>query len=330
MADLAKDIEQLSQLQNDLEELESIRIKIKAQDGKIRERETELRTQHIPEKETREEKTRKEIIDNACFLSEDSANRIAVNFGFAVAAIEVLIASVFLFRAFWAAVGFSETPLPFGNAFTWPTFGAFIGLGLLSLLVPCLAVLFTFCVPIFIPFGIAWLILFIPRKISDKNVRLSLEKNADRIADARARDEQDQRDLERKLEKILETDSTLQAYKAELNQLIQARADHTVNMRDNDVLSHMDKSLPTVDFVLSQLKNKRADSIKEALQRYDEKVDRDERERERQREREEERREAELQRERDREEQRKRDAQLQAQNEALRNSLEEMKRKLDE
>lgn len=112
------------------------------------------------------------------------------------------------------------------------------------------------------------------------------------------------------------------------------------SIRQNDILREQDKNLSTVSFVLNQLKNGRADSLKEALQRYDEKRERDaiyalermEREWEREK-----MYEIEKERERqariDREAQRERQERIDRENEELRKevrkSLEDIKRSLD-
>lgn len=57
------------------------------------------------------------------------------------------------------------------------------------------------------------------------------------------------------------------------------RESHCRNLASMDVLSYQDENLETVDYLINQLESRRANSLTEALRRYDAKKDQEERER---------------------------------------------------
>ena len=70
-------------------------------------------------------------------------------------------------------------------------------------------------------------------------------------------------------------DTVIKQYYQEIAHINDSLPSIQMSINENNILSVGDKNLSTVSFVLNQLKTGRADSIKEALQRYDDKRERD-------------------------------------------------------
>ena len=149
-------------------------------------------------------------------------------------------------------------------------------------------------------------------------------------ADAKATQAQKlaRQELPATIASAIQQDPTLIAYRNDLPELENALVALSRRIQDNNVISDKDKYIGLVNFVYSQLVDKRADSLKEALQRYDDKAERDSRalmmewkqelELERQRQLDEERWE----------EQKRREARLDREREALRKQYESDSEKL--
>lgn len=315
MADKAKDIQQLEALKSDLRAKESLPQEIKKLEEKIKKRKEYIPSLYpsndqiqpkIPEKSELESAKKKTIDDR---VNATPYGKFALAWGF----------------LFWLAV----------LAVVVSLFVGYTGRTIL------------------ISVGVLVLGYIISLRIPDPTEKIKAEvelEYQEKFAEIEARkesykSEKEAYELDRKnrIARAISDDPEIKQYSQELEQCKLALVLCSTNIRTNDVLSERDKNLDTVSYVLDQLITGRADSIKEALQRYDDKRERDsirkldrlEREWEREIARKE-AQERELQAIMDRAAQREREAKLDRENEALRkdirkslDDIEEMKRKLD-
>ena len=103
-------------------------------------------------------------------------------------------------------------------------------------------------------------------------VRLQYQTKFD---DIEARKKAYDLDRQHRIESAIANDPDLKQCYQELEQCKTDLDLCKANIYNNNILSGQDKNLDTVSYVLDQLISKRADSIKEALQRYDDKRARD-------------------------------------------------------
>ena len=258
MTDLTKEIAQLEQMKADLEEREYLKQKVKLMNCKIRERKAELQRQHGPKIETSVQKIEKELDAK---INQNLNRWKLIGLVFCTLITIILVAVYFKLDYPEASSEICEAL----NASNTKPLWKYIGVGA-PIFVGYLIAVILVCYAVFGLIGMIW-----GDTIKDGARHRLRWKNADRLAEARARDEQACSDLEQTLGKIFEADPALKAYQEKIDQLDHTQSNITQKIISNDVLGEMDKSLKSVEFVLSQLKNKEADSITVALQRYNEK-----------------------------------------------------------
>ena len=336
MADLAKDIEQLKQLKSDLEQFSKRQPEIETIKKKISKREAEIteKIQSDPKYGPRDEngnfapvteetdkiysKIRKSAYDRSVKL-----HAIAI----ILTAIPCIVGLVIIWKKIfdWYWQVNSQNP-DFINDVYLGNIASGIGATIGTLIVGAI-----FCAILFSVF------LFIFDSWPDENAyqdRLKL-RYAKQIQEAKEFDGKAtgvykmlRKEIPSRIADASNNDSQLVADRNKLKTLETEQATVALRIIRNDVLSDQDKDIALVDYVYSQLSTRRADSVKEALQRYDDKKERDlqvfraalrhERELEEQRRLDEERRE----------EQRRREARLDREREALRKQYESDNEKL--
>ena len=315
MADLAKDIEQLKQLKSDLEqfskrqpEIETIKKRIPEREAKITEKiksDPKYGTRDIHGEYKSVGTARLEVFEKICDDHVKARTRLQI--------IRSAVPTLVGLCVFWKKLidYFAQTSLANFSIIVVLIIGA-------------------------ICYGILYKIVgFFMFEVFGKDVNLDNPKFADQKRAAEEADAKVNREYELLREEIpsriaqaLNNDSQLVADRNKLKTLETEQATVALRIIRNDVLSDQDKDIALVDYVYSQLSTRRADSVKEALQRYDDKKEkklqdfgaalRHERELEEQRRLDEERRE----------EQRRREARLDREREALRKQYESDNEKL--
>jgi biopolymer transport protein ExbB/TolQ len=111
----------------------------------------------------------------------------------------------------------------------------------------------------------------VDRLVEPKQAEFDLISQSE-LAQARAKDQEFLKDQEKKKETFIkQINEDVAQYTKELNQYKSTLKSHIASIDENNILSSNDKNISAVSFILYQLKTGRADSIKEALQRYDDK-----------------------------------------------------------
>ena len=337
MADLAKDIEQLKQLKSDLEQFSKRQPEIETIKKKISKREAEIteKIQSDPKYGPRDWNGNFEPVTTARYRLYGELNQCAANknsLAKKITLILITIADLIGLGILWKLLfDFYLDGGPYDEIFPY------IQSGIVSTVVVCL-------IPGVILFFVSKFILAIvdatvPSEANLKDPKYAQQFHEADKADARATAafEQVRKEIPSRIADASNNDSQLVADRNKLKNLETEQATVALRIIRNDVLSDQDKDIALVDYVYSQLTTRRADSVKEALQRYDDKKERDlqdfraalqhARELEEQRRIDEERWEEQQRREarldREREELRK---QYESDNEKLRDKLDELER----
>ena len=333
MANLTKDIEQLKQLKSDLEqfskrqpEIETIKERISTREAKITEK-IQSDPKYGPRDENGNFAPVTEETDKIYSKIRNSAYDRSVKLH-AIASILTAIPCIGGLVIIWKKL-FSYflqiSPAHLGESLIAASSG--IAATVISLIAGAI-VFFVILFPVFEFIFDSW-----PNENAYQD-RLKL-RYAKQIQEAKAFDGKAtdvykmlRKEIPSRIADAINNDSQLVADRNKLKTLETEQATVALRIIRNDVLSDQDKDIALVDYVYSQLSTRRADSVKEALQRYDDKKERDlqdfraalrhERELEEQRRLDEERRE----------EQRRREARLDREREALRKQYESDNEKL--
>ena len=158
-----------------------------------------------------------------------------------------------------------------------------IGLGLLLIGMLSLGLRnMEFMLEIAIVFAIVVVVFCVLTYIASRSRMTGAQKRA--IQEAAAKDEENKRINEERRKQAIakvekENKEMVASCKKRLPELEKERQNHWMNLDAMDVLSSQDMNLETVDYLINQLESHRANSITEALHRYDAKKDQEERDR---------------------------------------------------
>ena len=238
MADIANDIQQLKALQSDLRSMESLPRKIKDLEKNIEERK-----EHIPSLYPLNDQSQSEIAELEEEIKEEATKRWQNT-------TSGKITNVFVFLMIVPPIIAIIASFFLGHIFR--TILISVGWALINLII--IAVL---------PYDM------------EKITREVKFEYKEKFAEIEARKKSNELDRKNRIATALSNDPELKRYYQELEQCKTSLDLCKANIYNNNILSGRDKNLDTVSYVLDQLISKRADSIKEALQRYDDKRARD-------------------------------------------------------
>ena len=274
MSDLAKDIEQLKQLKSDLERLPVLQEKVQKIKKEIPEIQNQIKTRITdkPEYGRTDAQGRLYPVTEAYDEIEREISRRVNDRERKLHIILLIIAHIIL--AGLVAGGFYALWLLFFDLF-----------GRNEAIIDLFWCIVIFLV-IYIKIGWKFVPWLVDVSIADcrRYCRRLEKKYSNQIqqakeADAKATQAQRlaRQTLSATIASAIQQDPTLIAYRNDLPELENALVALSRRIQDDNVISDKDKYIGLVNFVYSQLVDKRADSLKEALQRYDDKAERDSR-----------------------------------------------------